>query len=98
MIINSKAGCLGSDNITNLFRLKTAMPDGDWTATVKFSSEFPAANEMYYLALLQDKDHWTAATLAANPHWIWQASLPVGGQVSILSGRAGWRCQSRTCG
>ncbi len=30
---------------------------------MKFSSEFPAANESFFLALLQDKDHWTAATL-----------------------------------
>jgi hypothetical protein len=78
LIINSKAGGLGDDNIPNLFRLKTAMPEGDWTATVKFSSEFLAGNETFYLALLQDKEHWTAATLAANPHWIWDASLPIG--------------------
>jgi hypothetical protein len=63
LIINSKAGGLGDDNIPNLFRLKTAMPKGDWTATVKFSSEFPAAPESFFLALLQDNDHWTAATL-----------------------------------
>jgi hypothetical protein len=30
---------------------------------MKFSSEFPAATESFFLALLQDKDHWTAATL-----------------------------------
>jgi TIR domain len=34
LIINSKAGSLGQDNIPNLFRLETAMPDGNWTATV----------------------------------------------------------------
>jgi hypothetical protein len=39
LIINSKAGSLADDNIPNLFRLKTAMPEGDWTATVKFSSD-----------------------------------------------------------
>jgi hypothetical protein len=78
LIINSKAGGLGDDNIPNLFRLKTAMPQGDWTATVKFSSEFLTANETFYLALFQDKENWTAATLAANPHWIWDASLPIG--------------------
>jgi hypothetical protein len=32
-------------------------------ATMKFSSEFPAATESFFLALLQEKDHWTAATL-----------------------------------
>lgn len=78
LIINSKAGGLGDDNIPNLFRLKTAMPEGDWTATVKFSSEFPAANEMFYLALLLDKENWTAATLSTSPHWTWDASLPIG--------------------
>ncbi len=78
VIINSKAGGLGDDNIPNLFRLKTPIPEGDWTATVKFSSEFPVGNEAFYLALLQDKENWTAATLAARPHWGWDASLPIG--------------------
>ena len=63
LIINSKAGSLDHDNIPNLFRLETTMPDGDWTATVKFSSEFLVGNESFFLALFQDKDHWTAATL-----------------------------------
>jgi hypothetical protein len=31
-------------------------------ATMKFS-EFPAATESFFSTLLQDKDHWTAATL-----------------------------------
>jgi hypothetical protein len=75
LIINSKAGSLADDNIPNLFRLKTAMPEGDWTATVKFSSEFPAANEMFYLALLQDKENWTAATLVADFHCCPNSSL-----------------------
>jgi hypothetical protein len=78
LIINSKVGHLDEDNIPNLFRLKTEIPEGDWTATVKFSSEFPAANEAFYLALLQDKENWTAVTVAAHPHWIWDASLPIG--------------------
>jgi hypothetical protein len=51
LIINSKAGGLGDDNIPNLFRLKTATPKGKWTATVKFSSEFPAANENFFLGV-----------------------------------------------
>ena len=67
LIINSKAGSLDQDNIPNLFRLETAMPNGDWTATVKFSSEFPLGNESFFLALFQDKDHWTAASLNAQP-------------------------------
>jgi hypothetical protein len=75
LIINSKAGSLADDNIPNLFRLKTAMPEGDWTATAKFSSEFPAANEMFYLALLQDKENWTAATLVADFHCCPNSSL-----------------------
>jgi hypothetical protein len=37
------------------------MPKGDWTATVKFSSEFQAGNEEFSLTLLQDKDQWIAA-------------------------------------
>lgn len=78
LIINSKAGSLNDDNIPNLFRPKTAMPEGDWTATVKFSSEFPVSNEVFFLGLLQDKENWTAATLAARPHWGWDASLPIG--------------------
>jgi hypothetical protein len=47
------------------------MPEGDWTATVKFSSEFPLGNEGVGLALFQDKDHWTAAMLiaVASPNW-----------------------------
>ena len=66
LIINSKAGSLDQDNIPNLFRLETAMPDGNWTATIKFSSEFPVGNESFLLALFQDKDHWTTATLTAQ--------------------------------
>lgn len=66
-IINSKVGSLNDDNIPNLFRLKTAMPEGDWTATVKFSSEFPAINESIFLALLDNKEHWIAA--AIYPDW-----------------------------
>lgn len=63
LIINSTAGGLANDNIPNMFRLKTAMPDGDWTATVKFSSEFPAGDEGFGLALFQDKENWTVANV-----------------------------------
>jgi hypothetical protein len=78
LIINSKAGGLADDNIPNLFRLKTAMPEGDWTATVKFSSEFLALNEEFSLALLQDKDHWTAARFYVGTKYGWDRLLEVG--------------------
>jgi hypothetical protein len=78
LIINFKAGLLGADNIPNLFRLKTAMPEGDWTATVKFSSEFPSANEEFWLALLQDKDHWIAARLYVGAPYSWNRDLAFG--------------------
>lgn len=73
LIISSSAGNLGSDNIPNLFKLKKDMPPGDWTATMSFSSEFPLANEAFYLGLFQDKDDWTAAKFqsfdsAAGPY------------------------------
>jgi hypothetical protein len=79
LIINAKTGGLANDDIPNLFRLKTAMPEGDWTATVKFSSEFPLKNEVFFLALLQDKEHWTGAILDTHGDlgWRWDQTLAV---------------------
>jgi hypothetical protein len=57
------AGGLAAPDHPNILQLKQALPDGDFTATVKFRVEFATGSESLMLGLYTDPDNFIAASV-----------------------------------
>jgi hypothetical protein len=55
-----------SDNQSNLLRLKTPLPGGDWTATLRVKPSIATFREIYSLSLYTDKDSFLAGSVYAG--------------------------------
>lgn len=62
LIIGSGGANLKTDPVPNIVRLKTALPDGDWVATIKFSVPYQTGREAPFLAIYEDKDNQIVGT------------------------------------
>lgn len=61
LAIASGGAALDKGNVVNLFKLNTALPKGDWTATIKFRMPYQTGRETPFLALYDNKDNHLAA-------------------------------------
>lgn len=59
--IATGGGKLASGKATNIFRLKTKMPKGDWVASIKYSMPYQTGRETPFIALYGDKDNFVSA-------------------------------------
>ncbi|MEP9390615.1 VWA domain-containing protein [Mesorhizobium sp. KR9-304] len=65
MTISAATGGLANAELANVFKLKQALPEGDYTVTAKFKIEFATGTESVTLGLFEDKDNFIAASLNA---------------------------------
>ncbi len=68
LIVSTDVGSLQAETLENLFRLKKALPKGDWLVTVKFKIDFATEVEKMSVGLYQDKDNWIAANVYSQRH------------------------------
>lgn len=68
LILSTDVGSLQAETLENLFRLKKALPKGDWLVTVKFKIDFATEVEKLSVGLYQDKDNWIAANVYSQRH------------------------------
>ncbi len=68
LIVSTDVGSLQAETLENLFRLKKALPKGDWLVTVKFKIHFATEVEKLSVGLYQDKDNWIAANVYSQAH------------------------------
>jgi len=59
--IASGGANLSKGNVSNIFRMTTKMPKGNWTATIKYRMPYQTGRETPFLALYGDKDNYIAA-------------------------------------
>ncbi len=55
----------GNDELENVFLLNKGTPDGDWTATMRFTPKVATFKERYILALYKDKENMLTAETGA---------------------------------
>jgi len=61
VILATKAGKISDEKQENLFLLKKAMPNGNWTMTVKFLVEYQTGLENIVLGIYHDQDNFVLA-------------------------------------
>ncbi len=58
LILSGKAASLAKDDVENLFRLTTPLPDGDWTMSAKLRVDYQTLREVPFIGLHSDKGTW----------------------------------------
>lgn len=58
LIISSKPGSVGSENIVNMLRLKKPMPKGDWIMTAKLNVDYQTFGESLILGLYENSENY----------------------------------------
>ena len=61
LIVYAQESSIDSDELQNLFRLTTALPKGDWQATIRLQPEFQTMREVMYFGLFQDRQNYMMA-------------------------------------
>lgn len=51
-------GKIADGTVTNIFRMKDRMPEGDWVATMQYSMPYQTGRETPFLGIYDDKDNF----------------------------------------
>ena len=66
LVVGTTDGGFHGAKHPNIFKLKKAMPKGNWRATAKFTLDMQTFEERVYFGLLNDDKNWISSTLGVS--------------------------------